>query len=130
MKTMLGKIGKNITVILMALTALGEMVTGSWFSGIGWSAAAFWLFAFEMEKKYFNELLELARKNIHDSEIERKAAIIDSDNIDIDHILAIGRDLQNSDKWHGAQYDTVKLLCDTIERLRDKEENEKDKDNG
>ena len=40
--------------------------------------------------------------------------------------------MQNSDKWHGAQYDTVKLLCDTIERLRDsKEENEKEeKDNG
>lgn len=119
MKTMLGKIGKNLAVILMALTALGEMVTDSWFSGIGWAAAAWWLFAYETEQEYFNELLELARKNIHDSEIERKSAIIDSSNVDIDHILVVGRDLQNSDKWHGAQYDTVKLLCDTIERLRD-----------
>lgn len=127
---MYNKIMNNITVVLMSVTALCEIITGSWFSGIGWGMAAFWLFAFETEKTYFNELLELARKNIHSKEIERESAIIDSDNIDIDHILAIGRDLQNSDKWHGAQYDTVKLLCDTIERLRDKEENEKDKDNG
>ena len=32
-------------------------------------------------------------------------------------ILEIGRDLQKSDKWHGATYDTAKLLCDEIERL-------------
>lgn len=125
MKSVFSKILENITVILMSLTALGEIITGSWFSGIGWGAAAFWLFAYETEQEYFKELLELARKNIHDNEIEKKSAIIDSSNVDIDHILAIGRDLQNSDKWHGAQYDTVKLLCDTIERLRDKEENEK-----
>ena len=129
---MYNKIMNNITVVLISLTALCEMATGSWFSGIGWGFAAFWLWAYETEKTYFNELLELARKNIHSRKIEREAAIIDSSNVDIDHILAIGRDLQNSDKWHGAQYDTVKLLCDTIERLRDcKEENEKEeKDNG
>jgi len=128
MKSMFNKILNNITIILMALTALGEIITGSWFSGLGWGFAAFWLFAFETEKKYFEELFELARKNIHSREIEeRKAAIIDSsssDVVDIDHVLAIGRDLQNSDRWRGAQYDTVKLLCDTIERLR------KEKDNG
>lgn len=127
MKSVFNKILNNITVILMSLTALGEIITGSWFSGIGWGMAAFWLFAYETEQAYFNELFELARKSIYNSEIERKASIIDSSsNADIDHILAIGRDLQNSDKWHGAQYDTVKLLCDTIERLRDKEENEKE----
>ena len=124
MKSVFNKILNNITVILMSLTALGEIIMGSWFSGIGWGIAAFWLFAYETEKAYFNELLELARKNILNSEIERKAAIIDSSNADIDHILAIGRDLQNSDKWHGAQYDTVKLLCDTIERLRDNQKDE------
>ena len=71
------------------------------------------------------KLYELARKNIHNREVEkRESAIIDSSNVDIDHILAIGRDLQNSDKWHGAQYDTVKLLCDTIERLRDNQKDE------
>jgi hypothetical protein len=124
MKSMLDKIVKNITVVLMALTALGEIITGSWISGIGWGAAAFWLFAYETEQTYFNELLELARKNVHSGEIERKSAIIDPGNADIDHILAIGRDLQNADRWHGAQYDTVKLLCDTIERLRDNQKDE------
>lgn len=124
MKSVFNKILNNITIVLMSFTALGEIITGSWFSGIGWGMAAFWLFAYETEQAYFNELLELARKNILNSEIERKASIIDSSNADIDHILAIGRDLQNSDKWHGAQYDTVKLLCDTIERLRDKEKDE------
>ena len=125
MKSMYNKIMNNITVVLMSLTALCEIITGSWFSGIGWGMAAFWLWAFETEKTYFNELLELARKNIHSREIEeRESAILDSSNVDIDHILAIGRDLQNSDKWHGAQYDTVKLLCDTIERLRDNQKDE------
>ena len=125
MKSVFNKILNNITVILMSLTALCEIITGSWFSGIGWGMAAFWLWAFETEKTYFNELLELARKNIHSREIEeRESAILDSSNVDIDHILAIGRDLQNSDKWHGAQYDTVKLLCDTIERLRDNQKDE------
>lgn len=125
---MYNKIMNNITVVLMSLTALCEMVTGSWFSGIGWGFAAFWLWAYETEKDYFEELMELARKNIHSREVEeRKTPIIDlstGDVDDIDHILAIGRDLQNSDKWHGAQYDTVKLLCDTIERLRDNQKDE------
>ena len=75
---MFNKILNNITVILMSLTAFGEIITGSWFSGIGWGMAAFWLFAYETEQAYFNELLELARKNIHSSEIERNSAIIDS----------------------------------------------------
>lgn len=122
---MFNKILNNITIVLMSLTALGEIITGSWFSGFGWGMAAFWLFAYETEQVYFKELFDLARKSIHNNEIERKAAIIDSSsNVDIDHILAIGRDLQNSDKWHGAQYDTVKLLCDTIERLRDNQKDE------
>lgn len=42
--------------------------------------------------------------------------------LDIDHILAVGRELQASDTWHGATYDTAKLLCDTIEALRGKGE--------
>jgi len=46
------------------------------------------------------------------------SSIINMKNMDIDHILKIGRDFQNTDTWHGAHYDTVKLLCDTIEYLR------------
>ena len=34
-----------------------------------------------------------------------------------DEILKIGRDFQESDKWHGATYETAKLLCDEIHRL-------------
>ena len=44
--------------------------------------------------------------------------IINMEYVDIDHILKVGRDFQNTDTWHGAHYDTVKLLCDTIEHLR------------
>ena len=36
-----------------------------------------------------------------------------------ERVLEIGRNFQNEDKWHGAHWDTVKLLCDKIEELRD-----------
>ena len=39
---------------------------------------------------------------------------------DVEFVLKIGRDYQNKDGFRGAHYDTVKLLCDTIEYLRDK----------
>lgn len=39
---------------------------------------------------------------------------------DVEYVLKIGRDYQNKDGFRGAHYDTVKLLCDTIEYLRDK----------
>lgn len=39
---------------------------------------------------------------------------------DVDEVLRIGRSMQEKDTWHGATYDTVKLLCDTIEDLRRK----------
>lgn len=38
---------------------------------------------------------------------------------DVEYVLKIGRDYQNKDGFRGAHYDTVKLLCDTIEYLRD-----------
>ena len=38
---------------------------------------------------------------------------------DVETVLKIGRDYQNKDGYRGAHYDTVKLLCDTIEYLRD-----------
>jgi hypothetical protein len=37
----------------------------------------------------------------------------------VEHVLDIGRDFQDQDRLHGAHYDTVKPLCDTIEYLRD-----------
>jgi hypothetical protein len=45
-------------------------------------------------------------------------SIINMEYVDIDHILKVGRDFQNTDTWRGAHFDTVKLLCDTIEYLR------------
>ena len=43
---------------------------------------------------------------------------LDEPRFPVERVLEIGRALQNEDKWHGAQYDTVKLLCDTIEWLQ------------
>lgn len=39
---------------------------------------------------------------------------------DIEKVLKIGRDFQKQDSWRGAHHDTAKLLCDTIENLRDR----------
>lgn len=36
-----------------------------------------------------------------------------------ERVLKIGRDYQNKDGYRGAHYDTVKLLCDTIEYQRE-----------
>jgi len=38
---------------------------------------------------------------------------------DVERVLEIGRNFQKQDAWRGARHDTVKLLCDTIEHLRD-----------
>lgn len=38
---------------------------------------------------------------------------------DVDHVLKIGREFAAKDGYRGAHYDTVKLLCDTIEHLRE-----------
>ena len=39
---------------------------------------------------------------------------------DVERVLKIGRDFQKQDRWRGAHHDTAKLLCDTIEYLRDR----------
>ena len=38
----------------------------------------------------------------------------------VEQVLKIGRDFQKQDIWRGAHHDTAKLLCDTIEYLRDR----------
>ena len=38
---------------------------------------------------------------------------------DTEQVLKIGRDFQDKDGYRGAHYDTVKLLCDTIEYQRE-----------
>lgn len=49
------------------------------------------------------------------SEIDTKFELCSN----VENVLKIGRDYQNKDGDRGAHYDTVKLLCDTIEYLRD-----------
>ena len=38
---------------------------------------------------------------------------------DVDKVLQIGREFQKQDLYRGAHHDTAKLLCDTIEYLRE-----------
>ncbi|MBO6031959.1 MAG: hypothetical protein J6Q22_11000 [Prevotella sp.] len=37
----------------------------------------------------------------------------------VETVLKIGREFQNKDGFRGAHYDTVKILCDTIEDLNE-----------
>jgi len=60
----------------------------------------------------------VVEKNEQPKDGRDSSSIINMENMDIDHILKIGRDFQNTDTWRGAHFDTVKLLCDTIEHLR------------
>lgn len=60
----------------------------------------------------------VAEKNEHPESGRDSSSIINMEYVDIDHILKVGRDFQNTDTWRGAHFDTVKLLCDTIEYLR------------
>jgi hypothetical protein len=43
--------------------------------------------------------------------------MVDDDRFSVEEVLEIGRRFQQEDRWHGAHYDTAKLLCDTIEKL-------------
>ena len=94
--------------------------------GFGWLiAGAMWWLQEESERD-FKKLSQLFKDHLADDkekedELNKNLSNSDSiniDHMDIDHILEIGRTFQNSDKWHGATYDTAKLLCDTIENLR------------
>lgn len=116
------------------IVAVCEFFQGFWFSGVGWCLAGLGWFAFDKEKDFFDQMSLIWKKATGEyletidklkADLAKKEGIKDSasiwpemKNMDIDHILKIGRDFQNSDKWHGAHYDTVKLLCDTIEYLR------------
>lgn len=43
--------------------------------------------------------------------------MVDDDRFSVEQVLEIGRRFQQEDRWHGAHFDTAKLLCDTIEKL-------------
>lgn len=118
-----------------------EFGIGDWMSALGWMTALCGWIAFYGEKFYYNELLKLyhehldhceKQSNEYRSKVEQykealaaaraktKAVAFDVENVDVGDILRIGRDWQKSDTWRGATHDTAKLLCDTIEMLRDK----------
>jgi hypothetical protein len=127
------KVMDKCALIGYFIVSVCELVQGNWFSGVGWCLAGIGWFAFDTEKGFFDQANEIFRKcsNEYEAEIEKLEAeklahpksgldssIINMENMDIDHILKVGRDFQNTDTWRGAHYDTVKLLCDTIEHLR------------
>lgn len=126
----IGKILDKCSLFGYFIVGICEFCQGSWFSGVGWTLAGVGWYAFESEKKFFDQAMDICKKYVHGyvdkiDELEsekkhREANEINLDTVDVDHVLKVGRDLQNSDTWRGAQFDTVKLLCDTIEALREK----------
>ena len=104
-----------------------QFFEGGFMGGIGWLIAGVMMWLEEEGERNFNELAQLFREHLdndkkNEDELMKENKfnpdLINIDHMDIDHILEIGRNFQNSDKWHGATYDTAKLLCDTIENLR------------
>ena len=138
MSSKISKFMDKFSLVGYFIVAICEFAQGSWFSGVGWCLAGVGWYAFGKERKFFDQANAIYRKCVNEYEdtIEKlkfdlvkkdgeeqpksslDSSIINMENMDIDHILKVGRDFQNTDTWHGAHYDTVKLLCDTIEHLR------------
>lgn len=133
MSSKISKFMYNFSLVGYFIVAVCEFVQGSWFSGVGWCLAGIGWYAFEEERRFFDQANAIYRKCAEEYEdrIDKLVAeknkqpksgldssIINMENMDIDHILKVGRDFQNTDTWRGAHFDTVKLLCDTIEHLR------------
>ena len=127
------------SIVVMAIWMLAS---ANWAAGIAWVFAIVGWWAFDKEQKFYDELLSLYRNHLDKCQTKeedykreiaelkyqeeaRKARIKelnncadDLKNANIDHILEVGRDFQMQDTFRGAQFDTVKLLCDTIVMLR------------
>ena len=132
-----------VSIVVMAI---GMFASANWAAGIAWVFAIVGWWAFDKEQKFYDELLSLYRNHLDKCQTKeedykreiaelkyqeeaRKARIKelnncadDLKNANIDHILEVGRDFQMQDTFRGAQFDTVKLLCDTIVMLRAKAE--------
>ena len=114
---------------------------GNYVAALGWFFAAYAFYSTQKEHEYYQQIYDMYlehlnkcekrdiayQKQIADYKIRlaksndaERSAVFDVEKLDIDHILKIGRDWQKSDTWRGATHDTAKLLCDTIEMLRDK----------
>lgn len=117
------------------------MAQGNYVAALGWFFAAYAFYSTQKEHEYYQQVYDMYlehlnkcekrdieyQKQIADLKIRlaksndaERSAAFDVEKLDIDHILKIGRDWQKSDTWRGATHDTAKLLCDTIEMLRDK----------
>ena len=99
----------------------------SYMGGFGWLIGGVMWWLEDEGERNFKELAQLFKDHLADDKKNEDELMKENmfnpdltnvNHMDVDHILKIGRDLQNSDKWHGATYDTAKLLCDTIENLR------------
>lgn len=135
--------------VLIGAMTVWLLATNNWVAAIGWLFAAVGWRAFDKETNFYNELLSLYRNHLDNCQTKeedykreiaelkyqeeaRKARIRelnncadDLKNANIDHILEVGRDFQMQDTFRGAQFDTAKLLCDTIVMLRSQVEEDK-----
>ena len=137
-------IGNWISTFGYFVVAVLEFADGGFISGIGWCLAGVGWWAFSKEQNYVETFIRLYRNHLNECEKrdeaykakikeyegklsnERNAtkeSAFDVERMSIDDILKIGRDFQKSDTWRGATHDTAKLLCDTIEMLRDQKGN-------
>lgn len=73
----------------------------------------------EAAKKRYQMFLELKKEfeGVEDKQLQKGRQMVDDDRFSVEQVLEIGRRFQQEDRWYGAHYDTVKLLCDTIEKL-------------
>lgn len=128
--------------VLIGAMAVWLLATNNWVAAFGWLFAGAGWWAFDKENNFYDQLLSLYRNHLNQCETKedaykreiaelkqqeeaRKTRIKelnncadDLKNANIDHILEIGRDFQMQDTFRGAQFDTAKLLCDTIVMLR------------
>lgn len=137
-------IGSWISTFGYFMVAMLEFVDGGFIAGVGWILAGLGWWAFSKEQNYVDTFIRLYRNHLNECEKRdeeykakikeyedklsnggnaTKEAAFDVNMMSIDDILKIGRDWQKSDTWRGATHDTAKLLCDTIEMLRNKVKN-------
>lgn len=117
---------ETITDIIRKIRAeansIEENARGSLKAGETWDG---WPFT-ESDLESALDLAETKRKEANRLEaalVREKATAEKSSAVDTkfelckypEQVLKIGRDFQNKDGFRGAHYDTVKLLCDTIE---------------
>lgn len=146
--SMWGRVYNWIATFGYFFVAILEFTDGNIVSGIGWCFAGLGWWAFWKEQRFTETFINLYHTHLSECEHRDKAykakikeyedklsneknttmsAAFDVEHMSIDDVLKIGREFQKSDAWRGATYYTAKLLCDTIEMLRNKVKNEENK---